>query len=196
MTLHILHLPHGEGYPPHRQKRYDTLIKELKSQSIIDYWIWNGIEDKFPHTGISKAFKRVVQYAKDNELPMVAIAEDDVRFSHPDSWKYFLENIPPYFDLYLSSFYSGMITFDNRIENFRGMTCFIVAKKFYDKFLSADEEKNIDHALDGLGEYFVCPYFPCTQHPGFSDKDQREVNHDGRIDQNKLFKGYGLISKP
>lgn len=191
IRLHIIHLDHeSPGTPPHRKQRYDTLMKELKTQGIENYWIWAGVEDKFPHTGISRAFKRIVKYAKDNNLEMVAIAEDDIRFSHRDSWKYFLENVPSYFDLYLSSFYSGLITFDNRIEDFRGMTLLIVHSKFYDKFLDANEETNIDHALVGLGEYFVCPMWPCTQHPGFSENLQMEVNHDIRIDQSKLFKGY------
>lgn len=205
MTLNIIHLPHGEGYPPHRQQRYDTLMKELASQNITDYWIWAGIENKYPVCGVSRAFKRIVQYAKDNNLERVCIGEDDLKFTAPGAWKYFLDNIPSYFDMYMASFYSGVITFDNRVEKFRGMTLIVVHNKFYDKFLSSkeyfNEDKdnpqppdevayiNIDNALDGLGEYFVSPLWPCIQHPGFSDKDQRMVNYDDRIPQHKLFKG-------
>jgi len=190
IRLNIIHLHHGEGYPPHRQQRYDTLMKELASQNITDYKIWPGVEDKVPHTGISRAFKAIVQDAKDKELGMVCIGEDDLRFSAPGAWQYFLENIPAYFDMYLASFYSGMITFDNRIENFRGMSLIIVHQRFYDKFLSIPEDKNIDNALDGLGEYFVCPQWVATQHPGFSDKDQKMVNYDSKIPKERLFKGY------
>lgn len=182
MVLNIINLKK-------REDRLLSVCKQAKAQGIT-IKIWEGIEHKNPSTGISLAFKVVVQDAKDKELEMVAIAEDDCVFTHPDSWKYFLENIPPYFDIYLASYYSGLETFDYRIERFRGMTLFIVARKFFDKFLALPEDRDIDYALDNQGEYFVCPKFCCIQLPGYSDKDKKEVDYSNRIPHDRIFRGY------
>lgn len=201
MTLNVIHLPHFGNVPSHRLERYTQLLKELKSQNILDYKICDGIEatDELPAmTAILRAHKRVVQDAKDNDLPMVCIAEDDIMFTHQFSWDYFIQKIPAYFDLYLASYYSGLETFDNRIEMFRGMTLYVVARKFYDKFLDLPETTkkgseiipiNIDNALDKTGEFFVCPRFVAIQHPGYSDQMKKFVDYTDRIPTNKLFRG-------
>lgn len=183
MKLNIIHLPN-------RKDRESSMLKQLLWQEITDYKIWPGIIHEKPVTGICRAFKQIVQSAKDNNEIMCCIGEDDLSFTSKDSWKYFLDNIPGYFDMYLASFYSGLITFNNRIEKYRGNSLIIVHSKFYDKFLSVREDINIDNALDNLGEYFVSPMFCCIQTPGFSDNVGKEVNYSDRIPEHKLFKGY------
>jgi hypothetical protein len=183
MTLNVLHLPR-------RKDRYINLIGQLSYVGITDYQIWEGFEFEPVVTAISQSFKRIVKDAQERGLEMVAIAEDDVWFTHPDSWKYFLENIPPYFDVYLSSYYSGTETFGGRVENYRGNSLIVVHSRFYEKFLNLDESINIDNAMDGLGEYFVCPLFAAIQFPGYSDQMKAHVDYSDRIPQHKLFKGY------
>lgn len=172
-----------------REDRLLSICKQAKAQGIT-MKIWEGIEHENPATGINRAFKRIVQDAKDKELEMVCIGEDDLLLTHPDSWQYFLENIPPYFDIYLASYYSGLETFNHRIETFRGMTLILVARKFFDKFLSLPEDRDIDYALDKQGEYFVCPKFCAIQMPGYSDKDKAIVDHSIRIPDERIFRGY------
>ncbi len=43
--------------------------------------------------------------------------EDDVRFTNPNSFKYFLENKPKDFDIYLSGIYLGEILEDNSVKS-------------------------------------------------------------------------------
>ena len=74
MNINIIHLPE-------RIDRMKSLRKELHKQNISEYEIWDGIIDsEITVRGISKAHKRIVQYAKDNCLPEVLIGEDDLHF--------------------------------------------------------------------------------------------------------------------
>lgn len=183
MTLNIIHLPR-------RLDRYISLVDQLISQNIHEYKIWQGVENENVWTGISQAFKQIVMDAKEKELPFVCIGEDDLQFTDKDSWKYFNENTPDYYDMYIASYYSGLETFDHRIESFRGMTLIKVAQKFYNTFLSLPEDKNIDNALDYKGEYFVSPKMCCLQIPGYSDQMKKVVDYTNKIPEHKIFRGY------
>lgn len=183
MTLNILHLKR-------RTDRYEPLMQQLAAQNIEDYRLWEGIEHENVWTGVSQAHKQIVRDAKEKELPVCCIGEDDLVFTDLNSWKYFNDHTPPYFDMYIASYYSGLETFDHRIESFRGMTLYKVANKFYDKFLSLPEDKNIDNALDFKGEYFVSPKFCCIQTPGYSDQMKKVVDYTNKVPEHKLFRGY------
>lgn len=182
MTLNIIHLPH-------RLDRYGHLVDQLISQNIIDYKIHEGIICEPVCTGISRSFKKIVQDAKEKELEMVTIGEDDILFTAPGAWQYFLDNIPPYFDMYIASYYSGLETYNHRIEDFRGLTLSIIHSKFFDKFLSMPEDKNLDHALSFKGEYFVSPLFPAIQCAGYSDQMKKYVDYTNKMPEHKLFRG-------
>lgn len=183
MKINIIHLSR-------RTDRYQSLMQQLASQNIKDYQLWEGIEHQNVWTGISRAFKNIVRDAKEKELPMVMIAEDDIVFTDKDSMKYFLENMPSYFDMYIASYYSGLETYDHRIERYRGNTLVVVHSKFYDKFLALPEDKNIDSALDFQGEYFVSPLFCALQIPGYSDQMKKQVDYTNKIPEHKIFRGY------
>lgn len=182
MILNIINLVH-------RKDRLLSIATQAKEQGVT-IKIWEGIIHENVCTGISRAFKMIVQDAKEKELPMVAIAEDDAVFTAPGAWQYFLDNMPGYFDMYLASYYSGLETYDHRIESYRGNTLIVVHQKFYDKFLNADETKNLDHALDFQGEYFVCTPWPAIQMPGYSDQLKKEVDYTGKTPEHKLFRGH------
>ena len=47
----------------------------------------------------------IVQWAKDNGLKEVCIAEDDLGFTCDDAWRYYLENKPEKFDVYIGGSY-------------------------------------------------------------------------------------------
>jgi hypothetical protein len=167
----------------------ELLLDQLDKQSITDYFIWEGIVDtKITARGISKAHKQIVQYAKKNQLPEVLIAEDDLKFTSKGAFTFFLENKPSDFDLYLSSIYLGNIKYDNTVDDFSGLTFYIVREKFYDIFLSRPEHDNLDRLMKGLGKFFVCKPFTVIQHEGFSDNSKQYCNYEILLNGRALFK--------
>lgn len=181
MVINVLNLAH-------REDRLLSFAKQAKAEGC-EIRIWEGIVHPNVATGISRAFKQIVRDAKQRELPIVCCAEDDLVWSAPGAWQYFLDNIPDYFDMYIGSHYSGLETFDNRIESFRGMTLILIHSRFFDKFLDLPEDINIDYALGFKGEYFVCPKWVALQMPGYSDQLKEYVDYTNKTPEEKLFRG-------
>lgn len=181
--LHILHLRH-------REDRMITLKQELITQGIKDYKIVFGFTDRSAKTNISRGHKSIVRMAKEQELPFVIIAEDDVKFTQHTSYRRFIETMPMDCDMYLASVYTGAIKEDNSVEMFCGMTLYAVFEKFFDTFLSLDENMHIDRALEGKGRYIVANPFLATQYPGYSDQRKRmALNDDDKLRGRKLYYG-------
>ncbi len=181
MKLNIIHLQH-------RTDRLEILHKELKAQHIKDYKLWDGIiDEELICRGISQAHKQIVQHFKKSGIPMVLIAEDDVQFTAPGAFQYFLNTIPDDFDIYLGGIIYGTIGADEIAENFSGTTLYIVHERFYDTFLSLPEDCHIDRALGGKGKAIVCNPFVAIQHNGFSDNKKRFCEYEPYIRDRKLF---------
>ncbi len=181
MTLHIIHLPH-------RTDRWKTLTQELKDQSIIDYRVWHGVEDpEQPYRGIAKAHKQIIQYAKDNNLESILIAEDDVRFTASKALLYFLSKEPSTYDLYLGGISSGRLNPDQTVTNFSGLMLYKMRQQFYDTFLSLTEDSHIDRTLKNKGIYIVCNPFIAIQHNGYSDNKKIIVNYDRYFSNRELY---------
>jgi hypothetical protein len=157
--------------------RHTRLKQELAAQGIADYELWDGVYlPTSPKEGINAAHRQIVEFAQLSQWPMVAIAEDDIKFTHPNSWNYFISQIPKDFDIYLSMIFLGEPDENHVVKAFTGMTLYIVHERFYDTFLSVNPKEHIDHALAGLGRYIVCHPFVATQHNGLS-------GNTGRIEQ-------------
>lgn len=170
MTLHIIHLPA-------RADRLNLLQAELTEQHIQDYKIWDGIVDPEKICrGISRAHKQIVADAKSKGLPNALIAEDDLHFTAPGAYEFFLRKIPSDYDLYLGGVIWGKIKKDNRIDDFSGTTLYLVHEKFYDELLSVPEETDFDRALAHRGNFFVCNPQVVVQHSGFSDNQKRYIH--------------------
>lgn len=163
------------------KERFLSVLKEMKDHKINARY-WSGITDsQIPKTNISRAHKKVVRYAKEAGLPFVVIAEDDIRFYAKGAYQYFLDNMPKDFDLYLGSYYTG-IQEGNIVKGFRGLTLYVCSARFYDKFLSADESKHIDGALNTVGgKFVVCDKFCAYQEPGYSFQRKTMVNDNSRL---------------
>lgn len=71
--------------------------------------------------------------------------------------------------MYLGGIYYGRIKDDNSVSDFAGTMLYKIHQKFYDTFLSINEEIDIDRALAGKGRFIVCNPFVAIQHEGFSD---------------------------
>jgi hypothetical protein len=167
----------------------DLLKKELISQDIDDYKIWQGIIDPNGNTkkAISRSHKQIVHFAKQNKLTEILIAEDDIHFTATGAFKYFLANKPASFDIYLASIYWGEITANNMVQDFSGLTLYMIHHKFYDSFLALSEEENIDRALRNKGDFKVCHPFTAIQHAGFSDNTKTYCDYSDYISKQKLY---------
>jgi hypothetical protein len=168
-------------------ERMPKLINELKTQGL-EYNFWQGIHDVDSVVrSINLSHKQIVQYAKEANLESICIAEDDIQFTCPTSYQYFLKNKPQYFDLYLGGIYLGDIKEDNSVEYFTGMHLYIIHKNFYDTFLEANPNEHIDRALSNLGKYIVCNPFAAIQYNGYSANTGKSENYDSMLLDRKLY---------
>jgi hypothetical protein len=172
-TIHII-------FDARQSEDYGRLLGEFIEQGIDKYKFWDAIVLKDSVVkSINASHKMIVRWAKDNGKEYVVIAEQDLFFTSKNSWKYFLDNMPKSFDIYLASTYIVPIS-NNKICGFH---CYIVHSKFYDTFLSVDDNLHIDTAVGDLGgDYHFCYPFPCLQRIGFS------ANNHAIVDYNKLLK--------
>lgn len=183
MQVHIIHLPH-------RLDRWITLEKELYHQNITDIKIWHGIVDaNIVAKGISQAHKQIVRYAQDQKLPEVLIAEDDLKFTSKGAYDFFISNKPSDYDLYLASIYFGVVKNDNSVDDFSGLTFYMVNERFYQRFLSAPEYDNLDRSLRGTGKFIVCDPFTVIQYDGFSDNLKENTNYYCYLKNKRMFAG-------
>lgn len=182
MELNVIHLPH-------RVDRYETLKRELEEQKISSYKLWEGIVDANLTTkGISLAHKQIVRHARNKNLTEVLIAEDDIHFTAPRAFEFYLANKPEEFDIYLGGILQGNIENGNIVADFSGLTLYTIHHRFYDTFLSLPENKHIDRALRHQGKYVVCSPFVVTQHNGFSDNQKKHCEYDTFFHNRHLFR--------
>lgn len=168
-----------------REDRLLSICKQAKQQGFA-LKIWDGVEGDIPFKNINKAFKRVVQYAKDHNLPKIIIAEDDCVFHSFQSFDYFIKNIPEKFDLFLGMVYSAQVDDNHRILNgYSGNTLVCLHNSFYDFFLSAPNDVHMDrwcgqYAFEKL--YYVCHPFVCKQLNGYSDNRRMNSTYDALLE--------------
>lgn len=173
-----------------RSERVPRLMKEMETQGITDYELWDGIyKYDSAKKNINAAHRQIVEFAKLSEWECVAIGEDDIRFFAPGAWDYFLKNKPADFDLYLSSIYVGDIKEDNTVDYWCGFGLYICHSRFYDTFLSIDKDNHIDHALKGLGKVVVCNPFIAEQFDGWSSNTGKDETYGNLMNGRNTFKG-------
>lgn len=163
--------------------------------------------------GISKSHRLCIQKAKDQGLPWVMIAEDDLTFLNHNSLGMFmimfykfrdyaeLNNVE--WNMFMSSVYegdldpqvhepvyeqSGKLSWGNmevcRVEGkISGLTLYVVNQNFYDRFLIADEQINIDYEVSVTykAKIFCISPFVCIQgnFPSANLNNMEEIN--GRL---------------
>lgn len=171
---------------PQRSERLATLKEELFEQGITEYILWPAIMMQPPRTGISRAHKQIVAWAKLTNQEEVFILEDDVKFTSPNSYEHFLDLQPEDFDLYLGGIYRGQIK-NGLTENFSALHCYIIHSRFYDTFLSADESEDIDNWCAGKGKFVVCNPMIAIQHIGWSDNNQCMADYDDLLADKRLY---------
>lgn len=174
---------------PHREDRRMLLARESEIQGF-NYQIWEGILAEKPKVGVSRAHKQIVRWAKENEMTKVCIGEDDVHFPAADGWKYFLANEPDDYDIYFAGIYGGNISSDKTLKSkFNGLQCYIVHNRFYDTFLSADENHHIDRWLSGKGKFIVCYPMAAIAHQTHSDVRGRLMTYTYYLKGKEIYHG-------
>ena len=163
-----------------RAERIPRLMKELETQGITDYELWDGIFERSAKVkeNINAAHRQIVEYADVAGWEEVCIAEDDVRFTHPNSWNFFLSNKPKEFDVYLSSTYTCEYNSDGTLYSFSGLHCYIVSRRFYKTFLSLPSIDHIDRAMSGLGVFIECSPYIAEQYNGFSSNTGKDEKYE------------------
>lgn len=197
MTINVINLDPEQPADPYanpvrkeeikrwREERALSIVKQSKQHKFaVRFWPGNTDEKVFRAGNISRAFKQIVRFAKENNLPMATIAEDDMVLVSPGAWKYYVDNLPDDFDIYSGGVYSAQIQ-ENRIMNgYSGNTLITVHKRFYDFFLSASEDPqglaggHLDRWLGNFAfekKYIVCIPFVVKQIGGYSD-NHRKIN--------------------
>ena len=182
MVAHIIH-------DVNNKQRHDTLIEEIKTQGF-EYTLWPHVKGPTPSINIVWAHKQIIRYAIEQDMDSILIMEDDVAFTAPMAFDYFINNTPLEFDLYLAGIYSGRLKPDGTVNQFSSTHCYIVHSRFYEAFLMSDETMQIDVGLSALGGlYKVCMPMVAFQHPGFSENTGRVEDYSQRI---KSYKKYGI----
>ncbi len=182
MRLNIIHLPR-------RNDRYEHLLGQLAIQDIKEFQFWDGIEDsEMPQRGICFAHQRIIQDALDKQLETVLIAEDDLLFTAPGAFRYFIQNVPTSFDLYLGGISDGKIQNDGSTSSFSGLMLYMVHRRFYETMLSFSGDQHLDTALRERGKFYVCDPMVAMQQNGFSDNQKRHMDHNIFFQGRNLFK--------
>ena len=169
-----------------RQEKYDPLINELKNQGIANYTIWPCLIYPSVVKSINASHKMIVKNAKDNGEPECVLMEDDCYFPAADGWKYFLDNKPEDYDLYLAATY--VVT--KPLKHICGFHLYCVHEKFYEKFLSVPDESHIDTVMDSVkGDFVFCYPFAALQRPGFSANNKSVVNYNLILKKEDIYGG-------
>lgn len=142
---------------------------------------------------ISESFKAVIRSAKERGDREIVIFEDDICFVSENGWRYFLDNKPDDFDVYIG----GNYIHDNRIEykpplikvkEWVGNQMILISEKYFDIWLNTDSHMHCDGAQIGLGDFYVCFPYPGIQRSGWSANNQSVVNYNANIPPEFIYK--------
>lgn len=185
-TLNVLHLSN-------REDREINLLKQFSEQNINSFLIWEG--EEYPHNrkmGVCRGHKRVIEFAKKMQLPRVHFCEDDISFFAPLAWQYYLDNVPDDYDMYFGMIYHGVIK-DNRIASVcSGFTLYTVHERFYDTFLSVEDDAHIDREITQRfhesHKLMVCDKFVCEQFYCKSDNTRMICDYTPYLEGRPIYK--------
>lgn len=167
---------------PHRTDRREQFTAHAKDQGIPFRFV-DGHTGGPVYQNIARSHKDVIRWAKSRHDPYVLVMEDDCWFPSSDGFQWFLDQVPRKpFDIFLGGIYGGAPDGDGLLKSFVAAHCYIVADRFYDRFLSVPENKHLDHALAGLGVYYVCQPYAAIQRNGFSDNVRKVVDYSHYVD--------------
>jgi hypothetical protein len=198
--LHILHLPFTgiKKIDNVAETRLNNLFIELEKQGIKDYSIIEGFYDaKNTKQAIHKGHRKIVQLSKEQGMPSVCIAEDDIVFTHHNSYNYFISQMPKSYDIFSGLVYSATIEGNRIMNGGSGMTSlYVVHNRFYDFFLSMNIDNHVDRELALTAynhEYYVCQSYVVTQRGGYSFNKNQSLFYEVYLEGKELYKGEDSI---
>ena len=167
------------------KKRRELLHGEITTQAIPPtqtHW-WAATVDKDnPVRGCHLSHRNIVRWAQMKKIPEVLIWEDDVMFTAPGAFQYFLDNKPLDYDIYTAGVYGQGAEYDHEggtIKRMSGTHCYIVHSRFYDRLIALDENDHMDLRLSQSGAIIkLCCPMTALQHPGYSEILNKEVDYN------------------
>jgi len=156
---------------PNDHTRFHNTWRRFGGQTLeVDYECLPAIMNyEQPAVGIMQSFKKAIQTAMDSLEPSVAIFEDDLSFTSPDSLKRFYGLYNDYhvgeLGLFLGGFYQGepkeLTNEIARVEGkVSGLHALIVDQKWYGTILEAEEPYNLDHWLSVVKKVPIFAAYP------------------------------------
>lgn len=187
--IHVLTLAY-------RTDRRDSITQQSIEQNFDIKFFEGEKAEKRKDTRmcISKGHKSIIQYAKDNNLDSIIIAEDDLFFYGEGAFQYYLDNTPKSYDLYLGCLYQGELDSNNRVIN--GMsgshTLYKIHSRFYNFALNeVPDDCHQDRFLGNVShkfEYYVCPKIVAGQTAGYSDNLKKSHNgYEVYLENRKVY---------
>jgi len=184
-----------------RPERMDAFIAQSKVQGF-SYREWVGAIEDAPVRNINKSHRAIVQEAKEMGRCSVMICEDDIQFTCKTAYKHYVDNMPQDYDVYFGGVSGGNIKLnDSTVSFFSGMFLYTVHERFYDAFLAADPDSNIDRWISNLGTkkitemlgrppvYKICYPMVAITSNGWSDNFGCEMDYSKYFRQYELYKG-------
>lgn len=171
--------------------REQSFLREFEIQGIVGYEIIPAeMSYKNTQQAISRSHKKCIQRAKDAGENSVLLFENDLQFVCAGAYDRFislLSEVPADFDIFLGGFYDSLpVPITDSIAKLEGklsgLHCYIVNGKFYDTFLGADENYNLDYWLSApeFGNCIAYSAYPmiCIQRDGYSDNVKSVTNYN------------------
>lgn len=180
-------------YDSRRAEKYEPLMAELNSQGITDYELWPCTILPGVIESISASHKMIIQWAKDSGLKEVCVAEDDLMFTAPGAWNYFLSKKPRLFDLYLGGCYSPVkhgwdeAPYSYTLEPV-GFHLYAVHSRYYDTFLATPSNLHIDTAQKS-NAIKVCYPMIAIQRKGYSSNNKSIQDYNSILKPEDLYQG-------
>lgn len=163
-----------------RADRYQQVLIEAMQQRFNVYF-HHAVKASTPERGCHLAHRNIIFRAKQAGDSMILVMEDDVMFTAPGAFAYFIEHIPRDFDIYTAGVLGWACKYNSDtglVRSMSGTHCYIVHSRFYDEFLKMDEHLSPDIAISATARKIVMCY-PMTaiQHPGHSDIAKKEIDY-------------------
>lgn len=173
--------------------RIEPLIEEFEKYGI-EYKIHEAcIDKKTVLESITESFRRIIQYAKDEGLSEIIIAEDDLHFPCDGAWEYFLNNKPDEYDVYVGGSYLIHNEWEYKptvvkVPEWVGNHLIIVHEKYYDKWLASKPDGHIDTEQRGKGDFYVCFPYAALQRPSKSANcNNQMVNYNSIVPKEFIY---------
>lgn len=182
-------------YNHHRPEKKELFTDVFKEQNIDDYEIFPAVifQQTSPPEAISESFKTVIREAKERGDKEIVVFEDDILFTSPNGWKYFLDHKPDNYDVYIGGSY--FIQNDTeykpplvKVKSWVGNQMLMISQRYFDRWLNTDSKNHCDTAQSGLGEFYVCFPFVALQRSGWSANAQAIVNYNPIIPEGYTLK--------